>query len=129
MYNKVLLSLSLFLAIIAVSTWLIFLRPVPIHAASGTITNKTFKPAGTYWQYPSDSTRGGFRMATPIPIAEAFVFEIKTDGFEGPIFFSLNTVASENFGIGQRVQIRYRIRGIPLVAKRVYVLDMSSAGT
>ena len=65
-------------------------------------------------------------MATPIPIAEADVFELAIDGFGGPVFFSLNTVASQAFKVGQKVQIRYRERVIPFVGKRVYVLDMSS---
>ena len=125
---KSLVIVGISFVVIAIVIWFIFLRPVPIQTASGTITQKSFKPAGTYWQYPSDATRGGFRMATPIPIAEAYVFEIKTNGFDSPIFFSMNTVASESFHVGQRVEIRYRLRGVPFLPKRVYVLDMSSTG-
>lgn len=86
---------------------------------------KTFKPAGIYWQYPIDTNRG-FRTAAPIPIAEAYVFEARVDGFGGPVFYSLNTVASQAFDVGTKVQIRYQERAIPFIWKRVYILDMSA---
>jgi hypothetical protein len=108
----------------AAAIWFVFLRPIPVQSAIGLITRKTLKPADTYWQYPAGLDRG-FRTATPIPLAEADVFELAMDGFEGPVFFSLNTVASKAFQTGQRVQIHYRERAIPFVGKRVYVLDMS----
>jgi hypothetical protein len=109
----------------AIAIWAVFLRPIPAQTGFGTIARKTFKPEGTYWQYPSDPNRG-FRMATPIPIAEAYVFEITAGEFKSPIFFSLNTTASKAFEVGQRVQIQYRERSVPFIGKRLYVLDMSS---
>ena len=125
MSTKLLSLMAVFFAVCAGGIWVIFLRPVPLKTAKGMITDKTFKPTGTNWQYPSGLNRG-FRTATPIPTAEAFVFEIRVDGFERPIFHSLNTVASQAFGVGARVQIRYQERGIPFIWKRVYVLDMSA---
>jgi hypothetical protein len=125
MSSKFLLAVAIVFAVIAVAIWAVFLRPVPVETASGIITRKTFKPAGTYWQYPVGIDRG-FRTATPIPIAEAYVFEIEIDGVQGPVFFSLNTVASQAFVVGQSVQIRYKTRVIPLLFKRLYVLDMSA---
>lgn len=122
---KFLLVVAIFFALVAVAIWAVFLRPAPVRAAIGMITKKTFKPAGTYWQYPAGVDRG-FRTATPIPIAEAYVFELTVEGFDGPIFFSLNTVAGKAFGVGQRVRIRYKERVIPFLSKRVYVLDMSA---
>jgi hypothetical protein len=116
---------AILFAVFAVGIWAIFLRPAPLKMARGTITKKTFKPAGTSWQYPAGLNRG-FRTVTPIPIAEAYVFEVRVDGFEGPIFYSLNTVASQAFDVGRRVHIRYQERGIPFIWKRVYVLDMSA---
>ncbi len=125
MSSRAFLSIAIFFAIAAAAIWAVFLRPIPVQAAFGRITKKTFKPEGTYWQYPAGLDRG-FRTATPIPIAEADVFELALDGFEGPVFFSLNTVASKAFNLGQRVQVRYRQRIIPFVGKRIYVLDMIS---
>lgn len=125
MISKALLLTSAFFALIAVAIWAVLLRPVPTRTASGTIKQKTFKPAGTYWQYPAGSDRG-FRTATPIPIAEAYVFEIATDAFDGPVFYSLNTIASRDFSQGQKVNISYRERGIPFLWKRLYVGDMTA---
>jgi hypothetical protein len=123
---KFLFLVAIFFAFVVVAIWAMFLRPIPEQRAFGSITRKTFKPAGTYWQYPVSLDRG-FRTATPIPIAEADVFELAIDGFEGPVFFSVNVVASKAFMVGQRIQIHYRERAIPFVGKRVYVLEMSSS--
>jgi len=123
---KLLLAVAVVFALIGVAVWVTFLRPMPVRAASGRITNKTFKPAGTYWQYPAGIDRG-FRMGTEIPIAEADVFELAVDGLEGPVFFSLNIVASRAFQVGHKVRIRYKERAIPFMWRRLYVIDMSPA--
>ena len=125
MSPKFLLVVAIVFAISAVAIWAVFLKPVPVQTGLGTITKKTFKPAGTYWQYPAGLNRG-FQMGTQIPIAEAYVFEFKMDRFEGPVFYSLNTGASKGCDVGQKVQIKYRERVIPFVMRRLYVLDMSS---
>ena len=125
MSPKFLFLAAIFFAVFAGGIWAVFLRPIPVQTASGSITRKTFKPAGTYWQYPSGLDRG-FRTATPIPIAEVDVFELAIDGLEGPVFYSLNTVASRAFDVGQKIRIQYRERVIPFVGKRLYVVDMSS---
>jgi hypothetical protein len=123
--SKFLFIVAIFSAVAAAAIWAVFLRAIPVRTAFGSIAGKTFKPAGTYWQYPTGLDRG-FRTATPIPIAEADVFELAIDGFEGPVFFSLNTVAAKAFDVGKKVQIQYRERVIHFVGKRIYVLDMSS---
>lgn len=121
--SNFLLIIAFLFAVMAVAIWGVFLRPASLHTAFGMITRKTFKPAGTYWRYPVGLDRG-FRMATPVSIAESYVFEITTDGSEGPAYFSLNPVAGEAFAVGQRVKIRYRERVIPFIWKRAYVVDM-----
>ena len=115
--------IAAFFALVALAVWVVFLRPVPIRTALGKITGKAYKPAGTYWQYPAGLDRG-FRTATPIPISEAYVFEIALPEYSGPVFFSLNTAAAQNFDTGQAVQLTFRERQIPFAGKRVYVLDM-----
>ncbi len=114
---------ALFFAALAAGIWFVLLRPVPRHSALGAIVSKTFKPAGTYWQYPVGA-RPGLRVANPIPISECYVFEVKAEGMPAPVHYPLNTVASEQFRVGQRVQIEYQERSIPVLWKRVYVLDM-----
>lgn len=113
-------------AFLALAIYVIFLRPVPVENATGSITEKTFKPAGTYWQYPVGLDRG-FRTATPIPVAEADVFQLAVDGFPGPVFYSTNTVDSRSFSVGQRIAIQYRKRVIPFAGTRIYVIDMLHA--
>jgi hypothetical protein len=109
--------------ILALGLWFFFVRPVPSAWAEGTIAGKTFKPAGTYWQYPP-GIRQGFRTANPIPVAESYVFEIDVPEFPGPAYYALNTVASESFEVGQRVRVQYVRRGIQGIWSRVWVLDM-----
>jgi hypothetical protein len=121
--SKVLFFITVFFAVAALAVWAVFLRPVPIRTALGKITGKAYKPAGTYWQYPAGLDRG-FRTGTPIPISEAYVFEIVLAGYGGPAFFSLNPVAARNFDIGQTVQLTFRERAIPFVGKRIYVMNM-----
>jgi hypothetical protein len=110
-------------ALTALAVWAVFLRPAPIRTALGKISGKTYKPAGTYWQYPAGLDRG-FRTATPIPISEAYVFEIVLPEYGGPVFYSLNTGAARNFDIGQTVQLTFRERLIPFAGKRFYVMNM-----
>jgi hypothetical protein len=123
---KFLFAVAIFFGIAGIAIWAVFLRSSPIQTAAGSITKKTFKPAGTYWQYPAGLSRG-FQLATPIPIAEANVFELAVNGFDGPIFFSLNTIASQHFCVGQNVLIHYQEKTIPFIARRVYVIDMLPA--
>jgi hypothetical protein len=111
---------------VALLTWAVLLRPVPRRSVVGTITGKTFKAAGTYAQYPAGAGRG-FRAASEIPIAEAYVFEIKVDGMAEPVRYALNAVASKEFEVGQRVQIEYQERSFPVLWRRVYVVDMRPA--
>ncbi|TFG37659.1 MAG: hypothetical protein E4H46_01335 [Desulfobacterales bacterium] len=111
-------------AIVAVGIWFVFLRPVPLQKATGTITHKIFKPAGEHWQYPVGLNRD-FLLPTKIPIAESYIFGIQIDGSgQAAVGYALNTVASKEFEVGNRVQIEYQERGIPLLWKRLYVLDM-----
>ena len=122
---KFLFVIAILFALVAIAVCAIFLRPVPIRTGFGKITNKTFKPAGTYWQYPAGIDRG-FHTATPIPLAEAYVFQIALDRYDRPVFFSLNTVASRNFDVGQTVQINYQERSLPFSGTRLYILNMES---
>jgi hypothetical protein len=113
-------------ALIAGLIWFTFLRPVPVQTAAGVIRSKSYKPAGEYWQQPVGN-RDGFWTATRIPIAECYIFGIQVDGRAGEARVSLNTVEAQAFNIGQRVQIEYVERGLPLIWKRVYVTEMKCA--
>ena len=123
---KLLLALGLVCALAALATWFVFLRPVPRLTVFGVITQRIFKPASTYWQYPT-GIRDGFWTPAQIPIAECYVFAIKVEGQPSDAFFSLNTTAAKSFDVGQKVEIDYEERGVPLIWKRVYVMDMRRA--
>ena len=110
-------------AVFALGIWYVFVRPVPRQSADGVITQKTFKPASTYWQYPGGQ-RTNFWTPTAIPIAACYVFAIRVDGQPAQAFYALNTTAAKAFEVGQRVKISYETRGLPPLWERVYVMDM-----
>lgn len=121
------LIIAVLFGIFALALWLVFLRPVATLAATGTITAKTFRENATYWQAQPGLERG-FRTPTPIPIAEAYVFEVSLDESRERVTYALNTQASEAFREGDRVRVRYQRRGVPPFWTRVYVLDMEPIG-
>ena len=118
--------LAAIFALFALLMWFSFLRPVPRETAAGVITKKTFKPAGTYTQYPGGD-RSSFYTPAKIPIAEAYIFTIQLTDPPRVAYFVLNTVGSEGFAIGQKVRIEYEMRGFPLMAKRYLVFNMTHA--
>lgn len=120
------LIVAVIFAVAAPIIWFVFLRPVPIHSATGTIRGKTFQESGTYWQGHQGLSRG-FRTPTPIEIADAYVFEIDVNGFAEPLRYAVNTTAAEQFAIGDPVRIEYQSRGVPPFWIRVYVLTMETA--
>ncbi len=117
------LIIAVFFAIVLIAIWAVFLRPVPVQKAAGTIKYKIFKPAGEYVQYPVGVNRG-FMLPNKIPIAESNIFGIQVDGSGEVVGYALNTVASKKFEVGNRVQIEYQGRKLPFVWRRLYVLDM-----
>ena len=121
--TTLLLALALCGLSASLAIWFVFLRAVPRQSALGVITQKTFKPASRYWQYPTGS-RQAFWTPAQIPIAECYLFAIRVEGRPADAWFSLNTTAAKAFGIGQKVEIDYQERGVPLVWQRVYLVDM-----
>jgi hypothetical protein len=117
--------IAIFFAFVSCGIWLVFLRPVPLQKAIGTVTNKLFKPAGEHWQYPVGLNRG-FLLPNKIPIAESYIFGIQIDKSGEVVGYALNTVASKEFEVGIRVQIEFQERGIPVLWRRIYVKDIHS---
>jgi hypothetical protein len=97
--------------------WFVFLRPVERKTAQGVITHKIFKPAGQYVQYPVG-------MPSRIPIAECYVFTIQVDDLAADVAVALNTLASEEYTVGQKVKIQYEERSLAGIWRRVYVTQM-----
>jgi hypothetical protein len=119
--TNVMIVVAIVFALISGLIWFTFLRPVPVQTALGVIRSKSFKPAGEYWQQPAGN-REGFWIPTRIPIVECYVFGILVEGQTGEARVSLNTIASQAFNVGQRVQIEYVERGLPRVWRRISVM-------
>jgi hypothetical protein len=119
-------TLALVFALIAGLMWFAFLRLAPAQTALGVIRSKSYKPAGEYWQQPVGN-RDGFWTPTRIPIAECYIFGILVEGWPGEARIARNTVEARAYNVGQRVQIEYVERGLPLIWKRIYVTDMKLA--
>jgi hypothetical protein len=121
----ILLSFAAVCAVFALLMWFVFLRPATTKAAQGVITYKVLKPAGQYVQYPT-FTSGSFYTPNIIPTSECYVFVIQVDQLSASLAYSLNTVASERFDVGQKVNIQYQERGLPGILRRIYVTSMSA---
>lgn len=113
-------------ALFAVGIWLVFLRPAQIRGASGVITSKIYKPAGEYVQYPSGLGRGSFYGPNRIPVAECYILVIHVDDLHADVGYAANIIEAENYKVGQAVNLRYRLRGIPGMWRRFFVLGLSA---
>jgi hypothetical protein len=118
-----LLALAGLFAVVGIVVWSILLRPVEPRKARGVITYKVFKPASQHVQYPA-GMRSGFYAPNSVPISECYVMVVRVDGLEAPAGFAMNTVAAQPYEVGQTVTVQYEERGLPLLWKRIYVIDM-----
>jgi hypothetical protein len=119
----ILLPLAAIFALAALLLWFVFLRPVERKTAQGVITHKILKPAGQYVQYPA-GMRTAFFAPSRIPIAECYVFTIQVDDLAADVAVALNTLAAEEYEVGQRVKIQYQERSLPGIWRRVYVMQV-----
>ena len=102
--------------------WAAFLRPVPVETATAVIRNKTFKPAGTYWQQQVGAQRG-FRTATPISVAESYVLELESAELGLVGFYSIQPAEEANYPVGGTVVMEYQQRGLPMVGRKTVILS------
>jgi hypothetical protein len=112
-------------AFFALGMWYTFLRPAETKLATGVITNKTFKPAGEYAQYPAGLNRGSFYGPNRIPIAECYILIIHVDDLAADVGYAANVPEAETYEVGQHLSIRYQTRGIPGIWRKVFVLGLS----
>jgi hypothetical protein len=120
------LALAVTFVIACVVIYFAFVRPSEgaERTAAGEIRSKVTRSGGTYTQYQPGIDRG-FRTPTQIPVAEADVFEIALDGSNEIVRYAVNTTSGAQFSVGQRVRVKLIERGLPLVWKRIYVVDMA----
>ena len=117
--------LAAVLGVFAIAMWVVFLRPATIVMATGAISNKTFKPAGEYFQYPNGARRDNFYGPNKIPIAECYILIIHMDELGADVGYAANIPEAESYDVGQRVTVRYQVRGIPGIWRRVFVLGLA----
>ena len=105
--------------------WFALVRPVPERSGIAAIKGKTFLDAHTLTRYPSNVLRQSW---TPnrIRINEAFLFDLDVDGV-GKAIFALDTLGSKAFEVGQRVAVRYEVRGLGALWKMIRVKGMEAA--
>ena len=108
---------------VALVVWWVFLRPVPVVVGQGMVRNKTYRPAGTYVQYPVGD-RQGFWAPTAIPTVEHVVLDISVEGQSEELRYPVSPNAAATLDIGQHVAVEYQERGVPRFWRRSYVLDV-----
>lgn len=121
----VLFSVAIVLAAFSVGVWLALLRPVEARLAAGIIISKTHKPAGEYAQYPSGLNRESFYGPNRIPVAECYILIMHVDELAADVGYAANVLEAETYKVGQRVSLRYQVRGIPGIWRRVFVIGVS----
>ena len=103
----------------ALVLWFAFVRQVPEQSVTGTIQAKTFLDAHTVSRYPSNVFRQSFTPNT-IRINEAYVFDVSLEG-AGPAQFALDTIGSKAYQVGQKVAVRYEMRGLGPIWKKIRI--------
>lgn len=88
-------------------------------STTGTIVSKTFREASTTTSYPHGANRG-FKTPTTIPIAASYSLELDAEGL-GRVRATVNTVQGEQLSVGDKVTVRYVVRGLPVIWKRTLV--------
>lgn len=106
----------------ALILWFAFVRQVPEQTGSGTIQAKTFLDAHTITRYPSNAIRQSW-TPNQIRINEAYVFDLNLDDV-GQAMFALDTIGSKAYEVGQKVAVRYEVRGLGPLWKKIRVKGM-----
>jgi hypothetical protein len=108
--------------------WYAFVRAAPQKTISGVITTRTFLPARTIQRYQAGA-RSEVWSRDDIAVPESYLFEIRVEGISTPLQYSVLQSAGQNYQVGQRVTIRYAEQGLPLLQKKIRVMDMAPAAT
>ena len=103
----------------------VFLTKPDPKTATATIKTKTFVPESKYNATPQGANRG-FRTPATIAIAAHYTLELDAEGL-GAVRASVNEVAAKGLEVGDRVTIKYQVRGFLGLWKKVYVLEVTRA--
>jgi len=123
-----LLVLALLAMLFAGAMWYSYVRPAPEISDSGTITSKTFIPARTIEHYQGGARSESFSRQK-ITMPDSYLFGIQVQGSGETVLISIAAPAAAQFEVGQNVHVRYAERGIPLLSRRIQVLEMTPSST
>jgi hypothetical protein len=113
------------LAAFSLTMFAVFLTKRDTKTTTATIKTKTFVPESTYNPTVQGANRG-FRTPPSIAIAAHYTLELDADGL-GSVRASVNEVAAKQLNVGDRVTIKYQVRGFLGIWKKVYVLEVTPA--
>lgn len=117
------LAAAFVLGLVALAVWWGFLRRAPETTAIGVVEARVHKPPGEFQRVPMELQRG-FRTPTRIPLAEAWLFEVRLDEPDEVVGVSLNAILGRGFDIGDRVRLSFARRGFPPLWTRITVTSM-----
>jgi hypothetical protein len=126
MTTWLLLALAVLAMLFAGVMWYAYVRPVPERSDSGVITSKTFIPARTIEHYQGGARSESFSRQK-IMMPDSYLFGIRVQGRGETVQISIAAPAGAKFEVGQNVRVRYAERGIPLLSRRIQVLEMTRA--
>jgi hypothetical protein len=110
----------------AVALWCAFIRPAPEIFDSGVITSKVYAPARSVELDLVGPRRESYNRQK-LEIPDGYLFGIRIRGLGTAAQFWMIALPAAGFEVGEEVRVRYAKRGIPLISKRVQVLEMSHA--
>jgi hypothetical protein len=106
----------------AASLWLALLRPAALRESEGTLKAKTFEAGHSVFRQPAPSQGGTMPPRQDISYGDRYVLEIQLD--DGThVLTSLPDLAGENYRVGERVRVKYQMRGIPPLWRRTMVYE------
>ena len=94
-------------------------RFIAVWTGSLLLSGDAQHTAHTVTRYPSGIFRQSWTPNT-IRVGEAFVFGLEMEG-AGEAFFALDTLAGKAYEVGQKVAVRFEMRGIPPIWKKIRV--------
>ncbi len=119
------LAFSFILLGLAAGIWYVFIRPVPLHQASGQVIDMIYKPAGKYWQYQPSGTQRGFNTPTAITTNEGYILTIRIDGVATLGKALVSKLDKDTYRVGDQVKVEYVQRGVPGIWARINIIKVA----
>ncbi len=92
----------------------------------GSITSKTLVAARSITRINTNAGRSEYHSES-VRVPQGYEFTVDLPEGRGPGVYYLEEQFGEPFKVGQRVKVTYKVRGLPPLWKRAYVLEMDPA--